>query len=191
MTKINDYIFNQLKLKENIKLEVSDKIRSSYNPEDYIEFHSSRFLHLIGYCGKGKPISIMGRKKLAFYDFLLRYPICLKKTTEILKIQFQIEDYELRNLDSKMIQHVGGPWDERYYDILSFLISRKLLEVSGNNGWTIKITDKGTETLKLLSNPENDKLTQRCKLIRSMFGRYNEIKIQEFINKNFAFTKLV
>jgi len=47
MKNINEYIFKQLKEKGNVKLEVSDKVKKSYDPEDYIEFLHIFYLYLV------------------------------------------------------------------------------------------------------------------------------------------------
>lgn len=183
-------IFAELKKRTDLVPEFSDKVNKTYDPEDFIEFHAARILHLVGYAGKGRPAQIEGRRRFSFYDFLLRFPICFAKATEIFSIGGAFEDYELNNIDSKMIQHVGGPWDQRYYDILAYLAARKLVRLSGENGWNIIITPAGLAALKSLETPENEKLRKRCRLLKDLFGGYSEKRLQGFIDKKFPYTQL-
>ena len=89
-----------------------------------------------------------------------------------------------------MIQHIGGPWDQRYYDILAYLMARKLIKLSGDNGWTIAATQAGAAVLKNLATPENERLRQRCRLLKELFGGYSEKRLQGFIDKHFPYTRI-
>jgi hypothetical protein len=183
-------IFEELKKRPDLIPEASEQVKRTYNPEDFIEFHAARILHLVGYAGKGRPSQIDGRRRFSFYDFLLRFPVCFAKAAEIFKVATAFEDYELKNIDSKMIQHVGGPWDQRYYDILAYLAARKLVQLSGESGWNIALAPAGAATLKSLDSPENAKLRKRCRILKDMFGTYTEKRLHGFIDKHFPYTQL-
>lgn len=186
-------IFDELKKRTDLVPEFADKINRTYDPEDFIEFHAARILFLVGYAGKGgrgRPAEIAGRRRFSFYDFLLRFPVCFAKAAGIFGAEAVFEDFELKNIDSKMIQHVGGPWDQRYYDILAYLGARKLIRLSGENGWNIVITSTGTATLKDLETPENEKLRRRCRLLKELFGTHSDKRLQTFIDKHFPYTQL-
>ena len=183
-------IFEELKKRTDLVPEASERINRSYDPEDFIEFHASRLLHLVGYAGKGRPAQIEGRRRFSFYDFLLRFPVCFEKAAGIFSVQGAFEDYELHNIDSKMIQHIGGPWDQRYYDILAYLMARKMILLSGDSGWNIALTLAGVAVLKKLETPENEKLRKRCRLLKDLFGGYSEKRLQGFIDKHFPYTRI-
>lgn len=189
MTRTID-VFAELKKRTDLVPEASGQMSRTYDPEDFIEFHASRILHLVGYAGTGRPSEIKGRKRFSFYDFLLRFPICFERAVGIFGLTGTFEDYELHNIDSKMIQHVGGPWDQRYYDILAYLLARKLISLSGENSWNIALMPSGALVLKNLKTLENEKLFKRCKLIKDLFGRYSDKKLQGFIDKHFPYTQL-
>lgn len=183
-------VFEELKKRPDLIPEAAEEVRRTYDPEDFIEFHAARILHLVGYAGKGRPKQIEGRRRFSFYDFLLRFPICFEKAAAILETKIEFEEYELNNIDSKMVQHVGGPWDQRYYDILAYLVARKLILLSGEQSWNIAITPSGAAVLDNLKTPENERLGERCRVLRDSLGKFSEKRLQGFIDEHFPYTRL-
>lgn len=83
--------------------------------DDILEFHAARLLLLIRICGTASRID--GLTKLAKLDFFVRYPDFFEVAS---KTPASGNTYK-HTIESAMVRHHYGPWDKRYYHVLSVL----------------------------------------------------------------------
>ncbi len=90
--------------------------------DDVLEFHAARLVLLIRYCGMRNRVTteyrIQGLTKMAKLDFFIRYPAFFKEVTTM-------EQEGVRDTcppESPMIRYQYGPWDQRYYQVLAYLV---------------------------------------------------------------------
>nr|MBR9812150.1 hypothetical protein [bacterium] len=122
------------------------------------EFHQARLLLLLKACGKRSNKPVDGIMKLAKLDFLLRYPNCLVRVLENLgrqKAADLITTEERDTIEARMIRFRYGPWDERYREWISLLVSKRLAETY-LDGRTVKLklTDAGRQLADSLGQRE-------------------------------------
>lgn len=176
-------------------------------PDDDYDFHAYRILLLINKCGVLKDhISkypfMYGRTKFAFYDFLIRYPFYLEKVirkiaakakSNILTEKLSLRTFEKGMAFSTMVKYLKGPWDPKYDNILSYLISKQLLnvryasltdtDVSDKRQFIMELTNLGFEISSKISN-QQPLWVSRMEIITSLFPQnttenYIEKKIKE------------
>jgi hypothetical protein len=139
------------------------------------ELHESRLIILMfAFTGIDGTGAIEGLTKLAKLDFLLRYPVMLKRALEAKDKSIRdikIEDYEMQNVESEMVRYRFGPWDYRYHSILNILVAKGLVKiVMEGRKIVISLTEKGIEFAKILtSNPEFEQYTFRSLVIKRSF----------------------
>jgi len=155
-----------------------------------IEYHASRILMLIRFAGS--PFDdprIRGRTLIAKLDFFLRYPKYLSKANEIRMQEMRIEfsEYELENVETRMIRYKYGPWDELYYEILAYLVAKNLVRVEVSDKIEyFGLTDKGAEIAEQLAQTTSWQQTAiRAGLLRKLFPKWSGNKLKEFIYTNF------
>ncbi|PEZ01349.1 hypothetical protein CN326_21540 [Bacillus sp. AFS018417] len=172
-------------------------------PDEDYDFHSYRIILLIKLCGIVKPEispfeTLYGRRKFAFYDFLIRYPFYLekavgmkKKNDKLMKL-LNLKSFEKEEVFSPMVKFIRGPWDFEYENIFNYLISKDLIEVQYTNitkhkkEFTISLTETGNEVA--LKIKEEEKLwVDRMQIINNLFraNATNE-KIDTYIEDNFG-----
>jgi hypothetical protein len=161
-------------------------------PDDSIEFHASRLLVLLMFCGLDLPgkQAIRGRTKLAKLDFLLRYPSYLYRAlqthgrNDLAKL---LEESEIHNIEASMIRYKYGPWDSKYYDVFAYLSAKGLLEVVPKAGVDLFIlTEQGVSAVNaLLQDAAFQKLKDRCIIVRRVFGRWSGETLKTFIYRSF------
>ncbi|TDW22109.1 hypothetical protein EV650_0942 [Kribbella kalugense] len=122
---------------------------------------------------KGEPRFLEGRVKLAKLDFLLRYPVHLRKVLIKHGVDAdRLEDLEENDapLDNRMMRYRYGPWDPSYYAVLGSLIGRGLVEVEplpGSGGFGYRTTALGAGLAEqLLADEIFLKIGDRAKLLR-------------------------
>lgn len=148
-----------------------------------IEFHAARILLLLKHAGISRKIT--GRMKIAKLDFLVRYPTYLKKAAEILKQEISHLS-EIYAPESRMIRFKYGPWDEKYYDVFAYLVSKGMMEIEpSEKGDVFSLTNKGEVAVEELEGPEFDEIIERCKLAKKLFGSRSGTFIKDFIYGNF------
>ena len=152
-----------------------------------VEYNAVRILLLTKYCGDKE---IDSKLKLAFFDFLLRYPICLKYLLDKNDIKENFSHAELTSIDKKMVKHISSAWDPDYYNYLGFLEARGLIEVDYKEKFEIKLTPLGDKISEKLEFPECYSLIRRCKIIRKVFEKKTDAQIDKVIHANFAFVML-
>lgn len=119
---------------------------------------------------------IAGTTKVVKLDFFVRYPTVLaealraeKRNVKLIKIK----KIEKVLVESAMIRYLFGPWDNRYWSILSTLESLNLIQIKKNNRTTyFQITELGQNTVDQLSD---DKIFEdyfrRSELVVLKFGK--------------------
>jgi hypothetical protein len=159
-------------------------------PDDDYDFHAYRILLLINKCGVLKDTLspypfIYGRSKFAFYDFLIRNPFYLEKvitkTAAKTKVKTLIDKLALRSFEkemsfSAMVKYLRGPWDPKYDNILSYLVSKQLLNIkydflsssSTSREFILGLTALGFEISKTISE-EQPLWVARMEVITSLF----------------------
>lgn len=127
----------------SIVMKPQNEIVDYIIPDDDFDFHSYRILLLLNKCGTvrdnvSKTPILFGRSKFAFFDFLIRNPFYFEKLIENkvgkAKKQAMLERIALKSYErdvslSIMSKHIRGPWDPRYDNIFSYLVSKQLIIV--------------------------------------------------------------
>lgn len=150
--------------------------------DDITEFHAARLLLLLGICGiSGR---IVGLTKLAKLDFFVRYPEFFDKaaaaTNESIRSAAKI-------VESSMVRYHYGPWDKRYYEILAYLRSRGLIQITQEkNTYVFKLTSLGNEKVKLLKKQLAYKtLCEQMLRVKKAFGQKAGSTLKNMIYKIF------
>lgn len=139
------------------------------------ELHAARLLMLISaFSGVSRNDKIEGLTKLAKLDFLLRYPVMLKRALEAKGHStkyVQLEDHERLSVESKMVRYRFGPWDHRYREYLNILVAKELVEIDiEGRKVVISVTARGHELAeKLSSGPLFQDYSRRCILLKRYF----------------------
>lgn len=135
--------------------------------DDILEFHAARILLLIGLCGVSDRID--GLTKLAKMDFYVRYPQFFDKACATLGKQVQSAS---TTVESSMIRHHYGPWDHRYYEVLAYLRSRGLLQITKEgNTYKFKLTQAGKQRMKQLAkDPVYAQICEQMRRVKAAFG---------------------
>jgi len=180
---------------ENIK-HVSFMVDSSpllfFELQDAIEFHASRLLLLIKFCGSEieEGPAIKGRTKLAKLDFFLRYPFYLNKALQKLgreDLALHLEERETRSIEATMIRYKYGPWDKKYYDVFAYLMAKGLMAIVPKGGIDhFALTPEGEAVVEMfLRQDAYNELVKRCQIIKKALGRRSGASLKEFIYRNF------
>jgi predicted transcriptional regulator len=160
-----------------------------------IEYHSARVLILIAYCGS--PVEsprIKGRTLLAKLDFFLRYPLYLDKAAVTLTgknleelTHEKLHAFEVNNIESKMIRYKYGPWDNVYYTILAYLISKDLIRVElEGNVENFLLTKSGEALVARLSKVAVfQTLIVRAQVLKRLFVNWKGATVKKFIYQHF------
>lgn len=135
--------------------------------DDIIEFHAARLLLLLGLCGIGDRID--GLTKLAKLDFFVRYPQFFNRACIASGEEAQSA---LDSIESSMIRHHYGPWDHRYYEVLAYLRSRGLIQITKEgNTYKFKLTPVGKQRMKQLAKePTYEQLCEQMRRVKVAFG---------------------
>jgi len=107
--------------------------------DDVLEFHASRILLLIKLCGTSGRIE--GLTKMAKLDFFVRYPQFFSVACEELGKQVPTQKQQV---ESSMIRFHYGPWDDRYYHLLSYLEAKQLISITASGKrYNLALTNSG------------------------------------------------
>jgi len=126
----------------------------------------------VRFCGKKNTLS--GLTKLAKLDFFVRYPAFFERAAS----ELGQTPYELpHRVESAMVRHHYGPWDKRYYHVLSVLEGKGLLTVksAGPRTYHFALTPHGIELADSLATNEAfadlvQIMQQVAKVFRDMSG---------------------
>ena len=146
--------------------------------DDITEFHAARILLLLQHCGSNSKIK--GLTKLAKLDFFVRYPDFFERASMTLGKAITAAT---KDTESVMVRHHYGPWDKRYYQVLSYLESRRLISViKVANTFEFELTSIGGKKAKELSKTDSFKeLVSQMKIVKKVFGRMNGTKLKETV----------
>ncbi|HAH48514.1 MAG TPA: hypothetical protein DCM07_27460 [Planctomycetaceae bacterium] len=136
--------------------------------DELLEFHAARLLLLFRFCGTANRID--GLTKMAKLDFFVRYPQFFDRACEVLGFPAKSTS---ESVESSMIRFHYGPWDDRYYHILSFLESRGLLEVSKHkNAYRLTLTESGKSAANEMAKDSSfNTLIEQMKLVKKTLGK--------------------
>jgi hypothetical protein len=151
--------------------------------DDIIEFHAARLLLLFNICGvKG---CIEGLTKMAKLDFFVRYPHFFERIAE--KLNEKVIS-PLRDVESSMIRYHYGPWDKRYYQVLSYLKSRELIDVyKDGKTYVFCLTELGKKTSKDVSQQECfEDLCQQMKKVKKVLGNKTGSTLKKMVYETFG-----
>jgi len=160
-----------------------------------INYHSARLLLLIAYCGSPESApKIKGRTLLAKLDFFIRYPAYLakavyKQTGKTIDelTDTTLKEEEKNNVETRMIRYRYGPWDNLYYQILIYLISKDLITIEIQKEVELfNLTDRGKRVVQSLSSSSTfGETIQRAKVLKKIFPKWSGSNIKNFIYENF------
>ncbi len=151
--------------------------------DDITEFHAVRLLLLIEFCGANGHID--GLTKLAKLDFFVRYPHFFERVSSSVE---QAVSSSTDIIESKMIRYRYGPWDKRYYDILSYLTSKDLILVVKNKRgvFRFQLTESGRETAtEIAVQTEFTSLIEQMKRVKKTFGTKSGTALKKLIYEVF------
>lgn len=150
--------------------------------DDITELHAARLLLLLKICGQSGRIE--GLTKLAKLDFFVRYPAFFARVAKHLK---KITNIENQEIDSEMVRHHYGPWDKRYYSVLPFLESHRLITV-GKQGkaFVFALTEEGKKAAKSLEKrAEFSDQAMRMKEVKRLVGNWKGNSLKDLIYEIF------
>lgn len=157
--------------------------------DNNIPFHATRLVLLISLAGTP---GIEGRTKLAKLDFFVRYPDYLLKAAEIEGKRDIVEDIKeiiqsSPTIESHMIRYRYGPWDQKYYLVLAYLSGKRLITVQQKgNVDCFLLTEKGGQLAEsLIEQSEFHVLSERCRIVKKLFGNNRGSDIKTFIYRHF------
>lgn len=157
--------------------------------DDILEFHLARLLLLLKFCGTAGRID--GLTKMAKLDFFARYPDFFNVAkAAVAKDQVKsgsLSQSATHTVESAMVRHHYGPWDKRYYQVLSVLEAKGLIVVAKEGkSYRITLTDLGSDRALTLSTKSSfTDLVARMKDIKKTFGAMNGNKIKQLIYEVF------
>ncbi len=146
--------------------------------DEVLEFHAARLLLLHHVCGTRNRID--GLTKLAKLDFFARYPAfyaaaCAARSKPAPPIT--------EGLEAAMVRHHYGPWDKRYYHVLSFLEGAGLVTVTTvGRGYRFELTTEGVARARLLAQSEAYlPLVPQLRHLKESFGKASGDSLKRLI----------
>ncbi len=141
---------------------------------DPTDYHVARLLLLIdAFTAAGG--SLDGLTKVAKLDFLLRYPVFLERLLDRRRKAWPEgagpTSAERLAVESRMMRYKYGPWDNRYYALLSALVGRGLVEATRRDGHVaFTVTDSGRGAARDLATSDAWRAVHlRCGLLKEWF----------------------
>ena len=149
--------------------------------DNIVEFHAAKLLLLISLCGTANRID--GLTKMAKLDFFVRYPDFFA----VAKKDQAPASQNSETVESAMVRHHYGPWDKRYYHVLAYLESKKLIEiVKQKNSFIITLTSDGKgKASALAAKPSFASLVDRMKAVKKEFGSRSGSTLKKLIYQLF------
>ena len=157
--------------------------------DDLIEFHLARILLLLRLCGRNDRIA--GLTKFAKLDFFVRYPEFFERARERTVgvsddgIPSAVTD---TRVESSMVRHHYGPWDKRYYQLLSQLGASSLVKVVKSGvTYNIELTEAGvTYAERLRKDDAFAQLVAHMQKVSKVFGGKNGNTLKNLIYETFG-----
>ncbi len=145
-----------------------------------MEFHASRLILLLNLVGdKGE---IKGLTKLAKLDFFVRYSGLFARVKE--HLEGKSLDRNSSIVESSMIRYKYGPWDPRYYHVLSYLESKNILKVNQNSPKTFSfsLTSRGKLVAdRLEKEPSFFELRSQMVEVKKVLGKMTGSGLKKLI----------
>lgn len=156
--------------------------------DDLIEFHLARILLLLRLCGRNGRIA--GLTKFAKLDFFVRYPEFFERARDrTVGVSNDIPPTEAdTRVESSMVRHHYGPWDKRYYQLLSQLGANGLVKVVKSGAtYNIELTEVGVIYAERLRNDEAfAQLVAHMQKVSKVFGGKNGNTLKNLIYETFG-----
>jgi hypothetical protein len=157
--------------------------------DEIIEFHAGRILVLIATCGiKNRitgEISLDGLTKFAKLDFFIRYPHHFRTASK--HLGFEVDE-NFNVTDSKMIRFHYGPWDDRYNQVLPYLMARGLLRLTMiGNSYTLTLPLQSVELVASLKKSiEFSDILKQTKAVKKVMGNKSGSFLKNLIYELFV-----
>lgn len=139
------------------------------------DLHAARLLILLEAFSHGEDRgAIEGLTKLAKLDFLLRYPLLLRRALEAKgrsTSRVLLQENERYSVESEMVRYRFGPWDHRYREYLNSLVARDLASISvEGRKVVISVTELGRQrALDLSQDDLFEPYVRRSKILKTHF----------------------
>ena len=158
-------------------------ISSALPAETVFELHAARLLLLLKHCGVRSRID--GLTKVAKLDFFVRYPAFFRKAA--LALGETVETPTGSSTDSSMVRYKYGPWDNRYYHLLSYLESTGLVSIeSVSRLYRISLTPQGEALAGTIGeDPSYGALIQHMKDVKRTMGSKGGTTLKKMIYQQF------
>ncbi|MEX0806588.1 MAG: hypothetical protein WD688_25215 [Candidatus Binatia bacterium] len=150
--------------------------------EDVMELHAARLLLLFRHCGtKGARIDSL--TKMAKLDFFVRYPAFFAVAAAA---EGKAGNPEATD-ESRMVRYRYGPWDERYYQLLSYLEAHGLLVVSRKGAsFQLELTDEGVRVAEeFTENSSFERLIGHMKQVKKVLGGKSGTRLKNLVYELF------
>ena len=158
-------------------------ISSPLSAEHVFELHAARMILLLKHCGVRSRIE--GLTKVAKLDFFVRYPEFFRKAA--LALGKSVETPTGSNPDSSMVRYKYGPWDNRYYHLLSYLESTNLVSIErAGRLYRITLTPTGEALAETLAeDPSYCPLVLHMKDVKKTMGSKGGTTLKKLIYEQF------
>jgi len=166
--------------------------------DESIAYHGARLLVVIQSVGSPqrhftKLPGVRGRTLLAKADFFVRYPTYLARAAKIrasdLRRTVEPPDPgpEAESVESHMVRYLYGPWDDVYFNVLAYLVGKRLIQVEMDRGVeTFRLTARGAVAAeRLAETPDYGALAARGAAVAAIFPRFGGTALKDFIYKHF------
>jgi hypothetical protein len=152
--------------------------------DDILEFHAARLLLLFKICGISGRID--GLTKMAKLDFFVRYPQFFEEMRAYLEKKPVVPTH--RPVESSMVRYHYGPWDRRYYHVLSYLEAKGLLTVERNGSmFVFKLTDAGKQIAKRAEKSISyTGMVQQMKQVKAVLSGKSGSKLKNMVYEVFG-----
>lgn len=150
--------------------------------DDILEFHAARLLLLFKLCGISGRID--GLTKMAKLDFFVRYPQFFNELCNKLGVA---SSDSIRHVESSMIRFHYGPWDDRYYHLLSYLEAKQLIQITPKgNMYVLQLTDDGIDiAIRFAKDPAFINIVEHMKQVKNVLGSKAGSTLKKMIYKLF------
>ena len=158
-------------------------ISSPLLADGVFELHAARIVLLLQYCGVNGRIE--GLTKTAKLDFFVRYPDFFRRAA--LALGQEVDTTSGSHTDSSMVRYRYGPWDNRYYHLLSYLESTDLISIKRDaKQYQLMLTTKGKEMAASISeNPSYNTLIEHMRDVKKAMGSKAGSTLKKLIYKQF------
>jgi hypothetical protein len=153
--------------------------------DDLLEFHAARLLLLLHVCGTGNHID--GLTKMAKLDFFVRYPDFFEDVSHRLGGTAAPNRGIGGSVESSMVRHHYGPWDRRYYHVLSYLTGKALVEIKRiQNYYRLSLTSTGAAVAAATATkPSFAPLVAHMKGVKRLLGAKSGSALKDLVYEVF------